>query len=143
MSKEIKELHDAILRITQSVVVHTPRYSKFGGYDGENDIYTMDIARVLYHEEKYRKQREGIANNATTTGEWISVDERLPENYGPVLVACEGLTIGGAAPIAIGSYGGGFWSLADADGTCYLTKYMRVVVTHWMPLPEAPKGGAE
>ena len=59
MSKEIKELHDAILRITQSVVVHTPRYSKFGGYDGENDIYTMDIARVLYHEEKYRKQSEG------------------------------------------------------------------------------------
>lgn len=60
MSKEIKELHDAILRITQSVVVHTPRYSKFGGYDGENDIYTMDIARVLYHEEKYRKQSEVV-----------------------------------------------------------------------------------
>ena len=59
MSREIKELHDAILRITQSVVVHTPRYSKFGGYEGENDIYTMDIARVLYHEEKYRKQSKG------------------------------------------------------------------------------------
>ena len=26
------------------------------------------------------KQSEGIANNATTTGEWISVDERLPED---------------------------------------------------------------
>ena len=65
MSKEIKELHDAILRITQSVVVHTPRYSKFGGYDGENDIYTMDIARVLYHEENYRKQ---------SVGEWKVVD---------------------------------------------------------------------
>ena len=81
---------------------------------------------------------------APKQSEWISVEERLPENYGPVLVACEGLTIGGAAPIAIGSYGGGFWSLADADGTCYLTKYMRVVVTHWMPLPEPPKkGGGE
>ena len=56
MSKEIKELHDAILRVTQSVILHTPRYSKFGGYEGENDIYTMDIAKVLYHEEKYRKR---------------------------------------------------------------------------------------
>ena len=62
MSKGIKELHDAILRVTQSVVVHTPKYSKFGGYDGENDIYTMDIARVLYHQEGYRKQ---------SVGEWV------------------------------------------------------------------------
>ena len=88
---------------------------------------------------------EHLYNAGYRKSEWISVDERLPENYGPVLVACEGLTIGGAAPIAIGSYGGGFWSLSDADGTCYLTKYMRVVVTHWMPLPEPPKmkGGGE
>ena len=77
--------------------------------------------------------------------EWISVEERLPENYGSVLVACEGTTIGGTAPIAIRSYGGGFWSLVDADGTAYLTEYMHAVVTHWMPLPEPPKmkGGAK
>ena len=41
--------------------------------------------------------------------------------------------------MAIGSYSGGFWMIADADGTHYLTKYMRYVVTHWMPLPEPPK----
>ena len=80
------------------------------------------------YSEGYRKQSE-----------WISVDERLPDNYRAVLVACDGLTIGGYAQIAIGSYGGGFWSIADADGTMYLTKYMRCVVTHWMPLPEPPK----
>jgi hypothetical protein len=85
------------------------------------------ITEALY-TAGYRKQ------------EWISVEERLPKNYRPVLVACEGLTIGGYAPIAIGSYGGGLWSLADADGTAYLTKYMRCTVTHWMPLPEPPKG---
>lgn len=55
MIKEIKEINNEILRITQSVVVHTPKYSKFGGYDGENDIYTMDIAKHLY-KENYRKQ---------------------------------------------------------------------------------------
>ena len=58
MGKEIKELNNDILRVTQSVVVHTPRYAKFGGYDGENDIYTMDIAKELYNKG-WRKQSEG------------------------------------------------------------------------------------
>lgn len=72
--------------------------------------------------------------------EWISVEERLPDNCRAVLVALEGLTIGGAPAMAIGSYSGGFWMVADADGTHYLTKYMRYKVTHWMPRPEPPKG---
>ena len=72
--------------------------------------------------------------------EWISVDERLPDNCRAVLVALEGLTIAGAPARVIGSYSGGFWMVADADGTHYLTKYMRYKVTHWMPLPEPPKG---
>jgi hypothetical protein len=90
-------------------------------------------AEKLYDAD-YRKQSE-----------WISVEDRLPDNHRRVLIACDGTTIGGAAPIAIGLYGGGFWSIADADGTAHLTKYMHVVVTHWMPLPEPPKmkGGAE
>ena len=92
------------------------------------DLCEFWIEASTLHNASYRKQA------------WISVNERLPDNHRSVLVACEGLTIGGYAPIVIGSYGGGFWSLADADGTKYLTKYMRCVVTHWMPLPEAPKG---
>lgn len=74
--------------------------------------------------------------------EWISVEERLPDNCRAVLVALEGLTIGGAPAMVIGSYSGGYWMVADADGTHYLTKYMRYKVTHWMPLPEPPKGDA-
>ena len=90
--------------------------------------------------EAKMKGSESIANKATTTGKWISVEERLPDNYRAVLVVCEYTMIGGGARIiVIGSYGGGFWSLADADGTRHLTKYMHAVVTHWMPLPEAPK----
>ena len=71
--------------------------------------------------------------------EWISVDERLPDNHRAVLVVCKGTTIGCGTLRTIGSYGGGFWSLADADGTMYLTKYMHFIVTHWMELPEPPK----
>jgi hypothetical protein len=83
----------------------------------------------FFYDAGYRKQSE-----------WISVDERLPDNCRAVLVALEGLTIAGAPAMVIGSYSGGFWMVADADGTHYLTKYMRYKVTHWMPLPEPPKG---
>lgn len=91
------------------------------------DLCEFWIEASTLHNADYRKQ------------EWISVEESLPDNHRFVLVACEGLTIGGYAQIAIGSYGGGLWSIADADGTGYLTKYMRCVVTHWMPLPDPPK----
>lgn len=59
MSNEIKKINNEILRITQNVVVHAPNYSKFGGYDGERDIYTMDIAKALYNTG-YRKQSEVV-----------------------------------------------------------------------------------
>lgn len=58
MSGEVKEINSEILRITQSVIVQVPEYSKFGGYDGHRDIYTMDIAKALYFAN-YRKQNEG------------------------------------------------------------------------------------
>ena len=95
--------------------------------NGCSSYWSRLIAERLYNAD-YRKQ------------EWISVDERLPDNCRAVLVALEGLTIGGAPAMVIGSYSGGFWMVADADGTHYLTKYMRYKVTHWMPLPEPPKG---
>ena len=70
--------------------------------------------------------------------EWISVDERLPQEDGPYLahiklphLAFEKLTV-----IATIMYGKnhGFYKETEND-----------IVTHWMPLPEAPKmkGGAE
>lgn len=96
--------------------------------NGANFDDVSDAVVALY-DAGYRKQSG-----------WISVEERLPDNCRAVLVALEGLTIGGAPAMVIGSYSGGFWMVADADGTHYLTKYMRYRVTHWMPLPEPPKG---
>ena len=78
-----------------------------------------DIAEQLY-TEGYRKQSE-----------WISVDERLPERSGKYLVATFDRRVG------IGN-------LIDyyCDGDLSFDNYK---ITHWMPLPEAPKmkGGAE
>ena len=100
--------------------------------NGCSSYWSRLIAEHLYNEN-YRKQ------------EWISVEDRLPDNYRAVLVVCESTTISGGTLRAIGSYGGGFWSLADANGTLLLTKYMQLIVTHWMELPEIPKmkGGAK
>jgi hypothetical protein len=66
---------------------------------------------------------------AIKSNEWISVEERLPERPGKYLVA---------------TYDGrvGIGNLIDyyCDGELSFDNYK---VTHWMPLPEAPKGGAE
>ena len=68
----------------------------------------------------YRKQCEG---------EWISVDERLPDSDGDFLVWND------YNRAIVGHY----W----ARGKYFISK--AVTVTHWMPLPEPPKmkGGTE
>ena len=106
-------------------------------FEKSSQLQDIDIACFVRDLSNLREyiQAADIASRA----EWISVEERLPDNCRAVLVALEGLTIGGAPAMVIGSYSGGFWMIADADGTHYLTKYMRYVVTHWMPLPEPPK----
>ena len=85
-----------------------------------------------------RKDAEAIYNANFRKQEWISVDERLPEENGRYLTCIkvshqlfENLTT-----MAIIEYGKdhGFYLYSIAES-----------VTHWMPRPEAPKmkGGAE
>ena len=77
----------------------------------------QDIAKVLY-EAGYRKQ------------EWISVEERLPEESAWYLVNI--INHFGLDVVTFTHYTKGYgWGVPD--------------VTHWMPLPEPPKmkGGAE
>ena len=79
------------------------------------------IAERLYNAG-YRKQSE-----------WISVDERLPEKN-QIVLCCLGLVMN------VYTYmGDGVWE----DSYGYFQK--DEPISHWMPLPEAPKmkGGAE
>ncbi len=80
------------------------------------DSHFMRIAQHLYNAG-YRKQ------------EWISVDERLPKQWEMVLVFCDDIV-----SIDFISSMGRWYEHIDHDS-----------VTHWTPLPEAPKmkGGAE
>ena len=60
--------------------------------------------------------------------EWISVEDRLPEETGKYLVSTKNGVV-----YQTKYYSGGKWGQKDKGKN----------ITHWMPLPEAPKGGAE
>ena len=77
---------------------------------------------------------EEIADNLITNGvtvqEWIPVTERLPENIANrVLVVCER-----SNGVFYAHYEKPFWINLETDKPFIST------VTHWMPLPELPKG---
>ena len=69
--------------------------------------------------------------NGVTVQEWISVKERLPELHTKVL--CCGAK-GGRFIAETSEWGEGhlYWTKKDGKGCSE--------VTHWMPLPEPPKG---
>ena len=65
------------------------------------------------------KLADHLIANGVTVQEWISVKDRLPETEDVFLC----------------------WSKDLADMMfCYTSDFMQLEVTHWMPLPEPPKG---
>ena len=88
------------------------------------------------------KDNETIADhliaNGVTVQEWISVDDRLPENDVMVIgyTPCDGFMFVGyyhEEP----KYDWKVWRIVTAMRS---TKVMTKKVTHWMPLPQPPKG---
>ena len=65
-----------------------------------------------------------LISNGVTVQEWISVDDRLPKPFESVLVFRDG-------KISIDYNEGNGWFAYDFNGKR---------VTHWMQLPEKPKG---
>ena len=80
---------------------------------------------------KHYIENERIASHliahGVTVQEWISVKDRLPEKEQDVLVADNGF-------IAVWTFYGDYWE--DSHG--WWQEFDEV--THWMPLPEPPKG---
>ena len=69
---------------------------------------------------------------------WISVDERLPEQYNPVLVAYVGYNTNAIlADMVAYRDSDGDWCWYDGDHPS--GEFCKVKITHWMPLPEPPK----
>ena len=88
-----------------------------------------------------------ISNLETTTfatdnnvgDKWIPVTERLPEDDEVVLIACKiGKMFVGYHKHLFPGYE--VWRILTARDS---TKKITYTVTHWMPLPMPPEGGAE
>jgi hypothetical protein len=78
------------------------------------------------------KQAEKMTAKSYRKQEWISVDDRLPKELTHIIVCDEDRTVGEALYLS-------------ANHFEWLSSEELAFVTHWMPLPEAPKmeGGAE
>ena len=68
---------------------------------------------------------DGLIAHGVTVQEWISVNDGLPEDDVDVLTRR-------ATGMSVEAYHGFGWSYDEYNG--------RWVVTHWMPLPQPPKG---
>lgn len=83
-----------------------------------------------------------LISNGVTVQEWISVDDRLPEeddNY--IVTACdEGCSAGEgiwySTVVVVAEYYKGSWTWYEGSSEYSLEG----TVTHWMPLPKPPKG---
>ena len=83
-----------------------------------------------------------ILENAVTVQEWISVEDRLPENdYGKHWKERQQYLVllqNGTMRVARYGYKEHEWWIDSID--CVLSKARHTEVTHWQPTPEPPKG---
>ena len=73
-----------------------------------------------------------LISNGVTVQEWISVEDRLPKDSGYYLVVYQD-KYNGSISIAFDMY------VKCKAGEWWENDFMRDV-THWMPLPQPPKG---
>lgn len=79
---------------------------------------------------------DGLIANGVTVQEWVSVEDRLPEEGEYVLCVLKGFNYGGKIQVC---------KFVPADkfkDKPYFEHFRNGFpsVTHWMPLPEPPKG---
>ena len=84
--------------------------------------YDVDALAIAQH----------LIDNGVTVQEWISVDDRLPEPFVPVLVQMPG-----EEPFPTVREG-----FISNDGVWQSAMFSREPgeVTHWQPMPQPPKG---
>ena len=86
-------------------------------------------------EEKIKRIADHLISNGVTVQEWISVDDRLPEDSNDGFADAVLVTDGFVQHMAY--FVGGEWRFAESGE---IKEPMWYRITHWMPLPERPKG---
>ena len=90
--------------------------------------YQYFVIAVPENEEQakaYFWARKALQSTLTPPNEWVSVEERLPEEKQRVIVRCEHVGT------SVGWILWGNWMTDIGPGAGK--------VTHWMPLPKSPK----
>ena len=114
------DVREKLVELLKSVL---PNFRNNMAYWGEKPIYEF---------------ADCLLANGVTVQEWISVDDRLPDQSGEVLVIVSGtpqknITLNCAYELAeYDPYDGWIMEMWP--------EWEDAVVTHWMPLPEPPKG---
>ena len=87
-------------------------------------------ANAAWHLWGYEESVDHLIANGVTIQRWIPVTERLPDLHTTVLVYDQ------ESKRDLFWYDENGFNVVDEYGCTYPVK----TVTHWMPLPEAPKG---
>ena len=87
--------------------------------------YTVDALAIADH----------LVRNGVTVQEWISVKDRLPEDSNDGFADAVLVTDGFVQHMAY--FVGGEWRFAESGE---IKEPMWYRITHWMPLPNPPKG---
>ena len=123
------DVREKLAELLKSVL---PNFRNNMAYWGEKPIYEF---------------ADCLLANGVTVQEWISVNDRLPEDSGCYLVVYRD-KYNGSISIAFDMYVkcnvGEWW---ESEFACDITKQFlwatrlqEQEVTHWMPLPQPPKG---
>ena len=104
--------------------------------DVREKLVELIFDSLCRHVDKSCKLAENMADdliaNGVTVQEWISVKDRLPEEKGRYLTANK--RFGDKIVVFDLWFGGGFWYVDEEDNV------FDFEVTHWMPMPNPPKG---
>ena len=90
--------------------------------------YGKDLEKIV---EPYEFIADFLIHSGVTAQEWISVEDRLPEDDSDVLAYSR---IGEESRIYPACYSNGVWF------DCVFNAPATDTTTHWMPMPNPPKG---
>lgn len=103
------------------------------------DVREKLVELIAETIELYPSEREELADgliaNGVTVQEWISVNDRLPEDSNDGFADAVLVTDGFLQHMAY--FVGGEWRFAESGE---IKEPMWYSITHWMPLPQPPKG---
>ena len=89
----------------------------------------------MYYDVDALTIADYLISNGVTVQEWVSVNDRLPEDSNDGFADAVLVTDGFVQHMAY--FVGGEWRFAESGE---IKEPMWYRITHWMPLPEPPKG---